>query len=468
MDDKEEEENKRPQNKKSIVTLKESSVWSIKPDIKKKGKEKHTDNKKRETVRENERKEGRNLASFKEFIEENGNIEKNFEEETLPDKIEGTYEYDYNILKIDEIIKKKFKLRKKTQIGYIKSLLDMEKVKASGRQNLIERKTSKKKIEDLENEMRKIESEEELQLYINRSEKYLNEYKKIGPIMKIVSFNSDTKDEKTNVCPEDEEIQNLRQKIIFHYLEVARKYIIIDLIRKFPQGNFCVCGTDLDLYELIEDESGSSICPNCSFERINIVKKPFYSDGSRINNSRNNYEDRVNFEKALYRIQGTQATKPDKCLYEKLDEYFKSKDLPTMKEWHDKPLVKDGMMYIKEGSSKEMMYEALNNIGCSGYYDDINLICSVYFGWSLPDISHLIDDIMKDYDMFKETFGQLPDKEGRKSSLNSQWMAYILLRRRNWPCKMKDFKVPTTPSILEYHKIKTIEVYEILGWEVPF
>ena len=215
--------------------------------------------------------------------------------------------------------------------------------------------------------------------------------------------------------------------------------------------------------EEIDDDC--TICPNCGLEKINIIKSAFYADGGRINNCRNNYEDRANFEKVLMRYQGKQVTKPGKDLYIKLDEYFISRGLLSSKEYNALPLTGDG---TKAGTSREMMFDVLSNIGCSGYYDDINLICSVFFGWTLPDVSHLEDDIMKDYDEFQAVYDQLPDRDGRESSLNSQWKLFILLKRRGWPCKAKDFKIPTTASILEYHKIKTKQIYQILGWDCPY
>ena len=57
------------------------------------------------------------------------------------------------------------------------------------------------------------------------------------------------------------------------------------------------------------------------------------------------------------------------------------------------------------------------------------------------------------------------NKDGRKSSLNSQWRLYKHLKRLGWPCKEKDFKIPTTQDILDFHKIKWAEICDILGWE---
>ena len=406
----------------------------------------------------------RDMKSFRMYIDSEEEKKSKFqEEELLPDRIEGYYIHDYNILKIDEILKKKFAQDKKKIIG-LNDKLEIEMLKIQGRQNLIERKTSRKKISDYESEINKYTNNETEKEYIERSQNLLNKYKELGPINTVVSFENNNKEIVTS--PENEEKQNIRHRIIFDYLEIARKYIPIDLIRHLPNSTCCTgCGVDTSEMEVVEDESGSTICPNCGLEKINIVKSAFYADGSRVNNSRNNYEDRANFEKVLMRYQGKQITKPGRELYMKLDEYFISRGLPSSKQYNALPLLSDG---TKKETSKDMMFEALSNIGCSGYYDDINLICSVFFGWSLPDVTHLEEDIMKDYDDFQAVYDQLPDREGRKSSLNSQWKLYILLKRRNWSCRSKDFKIPNTPSILEYHKIKTKQIYEILGWDCPF
>lgn len=433
--------------KSSLVKIEKSDVWSGGsggPKVKKKKK-----------VETNVR---RDMMSFTMYTD----YEEFKEEEKLPDRIEGSYFYDYNILTIHEILLKKFAQDRKNQLINLNNKIEQENIKISGKQNLIQRKNSRKKIEELEKQIYEYEHNIYRDKYLESSQKKLEKYTEIGPISSIVSFTHNIQENEI-ISPESPEEQSYRHKIIFNYLEIARKYITIDLIRTLPNSNSCInCNTNEE--EMIEDESGSSICPNCGLERINIVKTQFYSDGTRLNNSKNNYDERGNFYKVLMRYQGKQINKPGKELYEKLDEYFVSRGLPTSKEYHQMPLLADR---TKLGTCKDMMYEALSGIGCSGYYDDINLVCSVYFGWVLDDVSHLEDQIMEDYDTFKKVFEQL-DLEGRKSSLNSQWTLYILLKRTGWPCKTTNFKIPCTPSILEFHKIKTKEVYKILSWECPF
>ena len=398
-----------------------------------------------------------NSRSFKTYVENHdGGFQK---DEKLPDRICGDYIYDYNILNIHQIILKKFQQDKNNKLSDIERKLNMENIKIRQKQTLIERKHSRNKIQEIENKILKYNEDTDKKDYLTAAKPLIKAYKKIKPISTIISFTNNKINDEIK-CEESEAEQNFRHKIISKYLEIARKYICIDLIRKNPEIKTCCEDPDIFM-----DESGSDVCNNCGLEKINIVKTQFYSDSSRLNNSKNNYEDRANFVKVLMRFQGKQINKPGKELYERLNKYFLERGLKSSEEYNAMSLLPDG---TKPGTSREMMFEALSNIGCSGHYDDINLICSIFFGWELPNISHLEDAIMQDYDDFQKVYENLPDLEGRKSSLNSQWKLFILLLRRGYPCKSKDFKIPTTPSILEFHKIKTQETYQILGWEYPF
>lgn len=402
----------------------------------------------------------RNLPSFTTYIDENEKEKNQIEEEQLPDRIEGTYIFDYDIFKIHHILDQKFEQNRKKKLDELSKLMQKENLKIKGKQNLIERKTSRNKIAQYEKDIKILEEKLDKKEYLIKAIPLLEEYEALGSLKQKIAFNNHGIKEEE--CSESEERQLYRHEIIGDYLEIARKYINIDLMRKLPNEKGCPgCGLSYEEAEVIEDDSGLMICPGCGLEKIKIVKSAIFADNNRVNNSRNNYEDRANFEKVVMRYQGKQITKPPKELYDKLEAWFLKQDLYTAEHYNSLPLNEEGR---KEGTSKELMMEALSGVSLPGYYDDINLICHIYFGWSLPDISHLEEAIMKDYDDFQRVYESL-DKEGRKSSLNSQWKLWLLLKRRGWPCKAADFKIPTTPSILDYHKIISKQVYQILGWD---
>jgi hypothetical protein len=109
------------------------------------------------------------------------------------------------------------------------------------------------------------------------------------------------------------------------------------------------------------------------------------------------------------------------------------------------------------------MYKALKDTGNSDYYDHINIILNEMWGWVLPDVSHLEDKIMEDYDTSQRIYEVIP--KDRKSSLNSQFRLFKHLRRLGYPCKSKDFRIPTTHDILEFHNSTWAKMCEILNWE---
>ena len=129
-----------PNEKKSLVKIKKSNVWSSNS----------CNNSKSDSPESNKKKkrisETRDMLSFKTYLDDDENFQ---EEEKLPDSIEGNYFYDYNILTIDEILMKKFDQDKNNKLKKLKKHLDDEKEKIAGRQNLLERKSSRKKIKEI-------------------------------------------------------------------------------------------------------------------------------------------------------------------------------------------------------------------------------------------------------------------------------------------------------------------------------
>ena len=418
----------------------------------------------------------RKLASFNLYLTEDDNVKSvNEYTEELPDRIEGSYKYDFNILDIHDLILKKFDYKKNYEVKKLEEELNMERQKIKERQNMVERKSTLKKISQIEQILESIISGNEFENYINKIKPLIEQYNIIGTLSKIVSFATNKKKSQSDEeeeAPEDMETQQRRHHVIYDFLEIARKYIEIDLIRDVKEGNICSsCGHKLNDDEDDED-NGLIICPGCGLEKISIVRCRFYKDGTRTNNSGNNYEDRANFEKVIMRFQGKQPDKPPTELYKDLDEYLQKNELMKVdidgayqavsSEYirNNIPLDEDGE---KEGTSRPLMYKALKDTGHSNYYDHINLILHELWGWALPDIIHLEDQIMDDYDKSQRIYESLP--KDRKSSLNSQFRLFKHLRRLGYPCKSRNFRIPATHDILEFHENVWAKICEILDWE---
>jgi len=413
-------------------------------------------------------KKPRKLTSFKMYISEEDSLKKVDDYgENLSDSIEGTYSWDYNILDVHNLIVRRFQYKKDKNLATLTQSLSEERNKIKNRQSMIERKRTRKRIQTLENDIEDLKRDNKFKQYINKVKPLIDRYRQIGSLTKMVSFNkSDEYTNKSDKVPETEEEQIFRHRIISNYLDIAKKYIKIDVVRRIDIDNICSgCRNKLDENAEI-DKTGITVCKLCGTERIPITVSPFFKNTTRVNTSRNNYEDRDNFYKVILRYQGKQINKPNSSVYDKLDRYFESIDFPSSNEiklLRKNKYSDNNTNNEKDKTSRQLMYEALRKTGNSNQYDHINLICHVYWGWELPDISHLESQVMNDYDISQKIYDSLP--KDRKSSLNSQFRLYKHLRRLGYFCKESDFKIPTTQDIREFHEITWSTICDIAGWE---
>lgn len=416
----------------------------------------------------------RNLQSFNSYLTTEDTVKSvNEYNDTIPESVEGTYKYDFNIMDIHDVILKKFSHQKQYEILKLEKELNLELKKLKTRQTVVERKSSKRIINRINEAICNILSDKDYIMYNEKIKPLLDEYSVIGTLSKIISFATRKTEKKTEDLPEMPETQVKRQEIIFDFIEIAKKYIDIDLVREPKEGNLCThCNFDLDEVEADSDD-GTIVCPDCMIEKVSVVRSRFYADNTRTNNSGNNYEDRANFEKVMMRYQGKQQDKPSEDLYVILEDYFRINQLPKIDIHNDDKAVYVSNEYIREhisvdkngekdGTSRPLMYKALQDTGNSRYYDHINIILFTMWRWKLPDISHLEDQIMDDYDKSQRIYETLPKE--RKSSLNSQFRLYKHLKRLGINVYAKNFRIPTTHDILEFHENIWSKICQELGW----
>lgn len=382
----------------------------------------------------------------------------------IPQSIVGTYVDDYNIIEVHKVLIKRFHLLRNKQIRQLNQKKIIEKSKIERVQSIIERKTSLSNIEKIDLELQSLSNLVEYNEYMNKVKDLIESYYRLCSTPKVVSFGtSSIKDTLT-----DEELSKIQQRIqiINKYLRITQRYMRIDVIQEIinsPQDICTGCGNVLP--ELVVDYTQNiQSCPICSIERVIITQTAFYKDTSRINtSSRNNYDDRDNFWKAVLRFKGSRPNnlqqKTLDNMFSNLNSYFKGYNLPTSEQIKNKPLDHRGR---REGTDKEMMYKALSNIGYAAYYENINLICHLYWGWELPDISQIEDIIMEDYDKSQRVFEKV--KKDRKSSLNGQYRLFKILERHNFKCRSDDFKIVKTDEILGYHEEMWEMICKELGW----
>jgi rubrerythrin len=375
--------------------------------------------------------------------------------EILPDRFAGTYIDDYNILEVHDILIKRFITQKVPRIEELERQKVIEHQKMSQPQTYIARRESQANVERIQRELDQLTSDADRTRYEEESKDLIEEYRKLGPIPKVITF-SQEKQKKI----EDPEIQEKRHQIITRYLDIARRYMPIDVIRDMPKSTGCL-GCGYDLKEVIIDDNGTQYCPECGVEKRLLVRNVVSKDIAKVGSSRNGYEDRENFYKALMRYQGKQPNKIPSNLFAVLDAHFISYNLPVSEEVKKLPLTKRG---TRGKTSHEMMFKALLDTGNSSYYEDVNLICHLYWNWVLPDVSHLEEQIMEDYDSTQQVYDRIP--KARKSCLNTQFRLFKHLEVRGSPVTMDQFKIVKTREILEYHDRIWREMMEGAG--LPF
>jgi ribosomal protein L37AE/L43A len=353
--------------------------------------------------------------------------------------IEKTFSDNLDILELHDFLMKKFEFERETKTKLILKQIEIEKQKLEEPLYLIEIKIIKNNILELESEYHHLIHHHKINEYYKFTNQIFEYYNQIGHKKKIISFNNTKQTKK-----EDEINTKLRKFLIEKYLDIFKRYHEIHITHTQNLKTICpVCQTDLT--KVISEEAGIVVCPKCNTEKTMLIHTSIISEVKYMN-SKDGYEDRENFWKALQRFQGKQNNHIPERLYKELDEYFKSFGLAIGKEICSFELTKKG---TRGNTSRGMMFKALSETNNSVFYEDVNLICHLYWGWLLPDISADEEQIMNDYDMTQEVFKKIP--KDRRSSLNAQYRLWQHLRVRGYRYPIDDFKIVKTPDILVEH-----------------
>lgn len=368
--------------------------------------------------------------------------------EDIPTKISGTYNEDYNIIYVDEIIRKKLRQEKFTHLqGLRHRFKTLESLSLQPQTYVMREKTleSMKKISD---EITQIETGEKLRIYDSRVKDIISEYRKYNGKVKTIIFDVE-EEEKYEELDDD-----LRDRIflIDTYLDIASEYIQIDVIRVNNRPSDICTGCGISLAKVATSEEGTIRCPNpdCQTEHNVIILAKLAKDGSRINTNNNTDDESIdNFLRAFTRYQGHQADRPDESLYDELDAYFARHDRPSGEEIKLLPFNTRGR---RGDTDHKMLWNALSQIGRSEYYEDANLIGNLYWGWTLPNVMHLKERIIEKYNKTQKVFYQIPPEErGRNSSLGTQYRLWRHLQLEGHECYMDEFKIAENPESIRTH-----------------
>lgn len=364
----------------------------------------------------------------------------------LPDKISGTYSRDFNIIHVDNIIREKLRSERYNHLENLERKYSQLDNLSRRPQTYIMRGKTLDDMKNVQEEIRQIKSGDKLRVYDKEVVDILKKYRECNT--KILDSSTDDESKLT------EEV-GLRISLIEDFLEVARKYIPIDVIRvSTSRGDVCIgCGCSLE--QVAPSEEGCIRCPNpeCGTEHNQIITVKSSKDNARINiNSNTDDESIDNFLRAFMRYQGLQLDGPSDSIYQKLDAYFSRLGRPNGETIRKLPLNKRGR---RGDTDHNMLWTALSKIGHPECYEHANLIGHKYWGWQLPDVMHLKESIIDKYNKTQKVFYQIPPEErGRNSSLGTQYRLWRHLQLEGHECYMDEFKIAeNTESLRTHHKL---------------
>lgn len=365
--------------------------------------------------------------------------------ELVPDRVCGSYSNDFNINLVHKAILTIFAHRR-SKLDNIQNDLLYYQQKLEGLITPNERKICESDIHQINEEIEDIQGEVTEKYYLDRVIPLLERYSQISTDESrgIISMWK-----LTEHVEESEDTIQERLTIIRQFLSIAREFIAIEVIETRNTKARCAgCGGSSENF-LIDEELGCSTCP-CGNQQDTLSFAPIRNDyGSNIM-GKGSYEDRENFEKGLLCYQGKQKQVPPDKLYDQLEKYFNN--ALTLPKQADVLKLKTDGLGRKPGTSLQMMIEALVATDNTCYYNDLNLIMHVFWGWDLPVISaELYKQLIDDYDATQLVYYSIPDKN-REASLNVQWRILAHLLARGYPARKDGFKLQTTRDSLEFHQ----------------
>lgn len=358
-----------------------------------------------------------------------------------PDFIKIRYKNDVEVFKIHEAILQKYDYIYKNSDKLKNKLALLEQNRSNSFLTIIQEQKITKQINDLMTEIHKIETKEELLTYERESFELLREYSLYATQL---SANIKTFDVGEEIV-ENSEITEKRLHIIEQYLDIAKKYINLDVYKEVKIRENCpICGE-----KFTEDcpRTGNILC-SCGYEETNLSKFSTFKDQNRVSKiNKTGYEDKMTFINALDRFECRKIPKiPIKRICEIFDEYFEKKGFPCGEEIKKRSLLSNGK---REGTSVQLILEALEMTFNQDYFPYYNYIGREYWGWVIPDLTSIRSLILYDYDLLQEVYEEIKE---RPSNPNIEIRMYIQYNARGCNFHQDDFKIVKTDSSLEYNR----------------
>jgi len=203
------------------------------------------------------------------------------------------------------------------------------------------------------------------------------------------------------------------------------------------------------------------ICESCGYIYESVTNDISFKDIDRINiSNKYQYDRRTHFKDCLNQYQGKQNATIDAQVYQDLKEQFRLHHL--IPENFDELPKEEAFKEI----TKEHVMLFLKETDHTKHYEDVVLIHHQLTGKPTPDISHLENQMLHDFDQLTDLYDKKYRNNERKNFINTNYVTYQLLKRHKFPCKKEDFNILKTIDRKYFHDTIMQNLFESLGWNI--
>jgi ribosomal protein S27AE len=264
-------------------------------------------------------------------------------------------------------------------------------------------------------------------------------------------------------------------KLVRHYfpeeyaknnMEDMDKYIInpqhSSSVQVFRFGKKQKCASCLTDNMKIANHDNFFVCEQCGYVYDSVTNDISFKDIDRVNiSNKYMYDRRTHFRDTINQYQGKQNATIDQSVYTDLIEQFKNHHL-IPDNYQDLP---------KEVAFKDIYKEHvilfLKETGHSKHYEDVTLIHHQLTGKPTPDIAHLENQLLQDFDQLTDLYDkQFRNNNERKNFINTQYVLFQLLKRHKYPCRKEEFSILKTIDRKYFHDNIMQSLFETLGWNI--
>ena len=335
------------------------------------------------------------------------------------------YLNDYNIHKIDSVIKEKFKNQEKKivllkkELERVNLIIDYSEIETDITIASKKKKILLKKIDEL-NFFGTLEE------YKYKTDYLICMYDKLKKKRKIRVFG------ESNIQV-DKKIENERLSVINQYIDIAKKYHDINVSRINPITYNCVnCNSPID--DTMEE------C-QCGYIIEGIITKNINRDN--VVGSDKSSDRKKNFKMILKKYQGKDKNIP-KEVYEKINHFISKYNLK------------------KTDLNKKTLRRILKENSLSDYYNQLNSIYAEYSSKELIKIPYNIEkNIIRRHELIDEVYDRIKPKN-RINSLNINYLLFFILKKEGIEVSKRDLEFLKTRDVEITHETIMEKICKIL------